>query len=200
MGGGGVDGAWRYDGTTTNTVLSFEYLTAGSSGGEVMAGQVSSNSEVQGYWNRTTGLTVPVLPDGWTRLYIEAVSADGLVVLGRGVTDTTPSPTFIESGAVKTILPTVTRPSELGQLVPADINGDGSLVVGSCVGTVSYAALWDEADGSRTVLQELEDRGLETLPAAAQLARADFVSDDGRIIVGTPPEGTLAYWRVQLLD
>jgi len=81
---------------------------------------------------------------------------------------------------------------------PSAISADGNTVVG-ITGTNSFqqAFIWTEKDKLRPIVDELRARGLEP-SVDFQLTNAQFVSDDGKVIVGTNYEKPANFWRVIL--
>src|SRR5690606_31225623 len=82
------------------------------------------------------------------------------------------------------------------------ISANGDVVVGySGTNDVRHAFIWDRASNEiRTVIAEVRARGLE-LPVDLELIYANFLSDDGRIVVGVNlGSNPLSFWRVTLLS
>ena len=82
--------------------------------------------------------------------------------------------------------------------LPYAVSFDGSTVVG-VTGTNSYqqAFIWTDSNKLRTMIDELKARGYEP-PVDLDLANADFISDDGKTIVGMVHATELSFWRVVL--
>ena len=80
---------------------------------------------------------------------------------------------------------------------PSEVSANGSAVVGSSSGALQLAFIWTEQDKMRTVVDELKERGLEP-PVDLTLKSARFISDDGKMIVGSELTQPPTFWRVIL--
>lgn len=93
-----------------------------------------------------------------------------------------------------------------GRLVnvhPKDLSADGTRFVGYARNQESKsneAAFWDEAHGLRTLHDELIARGFEFPSDVTTISPADFISSDGRVVVGSGINLPHRFWRVELSD
>lgn len=132
----------------------------------------------------------------WTSTWLFAINGTDPAIVGRGyIVNTDTFIGFRWKGAVLT---------ELGVLAggkfsqPAAVSADGSTVVGY-TGTTSFqdAFIWTDQDKLRTLVNEMIARGYEP-PVDFKLTNALFLSDDGKIIVGTEYTTPPSFWRVVL--
>jgi len=156
----------------------------------------SETGQVAWHWTRETGL-VPLgrldPADPSSNSIAAALSADGLVVVGRG-----------DGHAIRWTAGTGfqrldPKPAEEAALSQAfGVSEDGSVIVGE-IGTASGVAafVWDEKSGIRLLADLLEDEHGADL-TGYDLTRALDVSDDGRRIVGTGrgPDGSGIWFAV----
>ena len=78
------------------------------------------------------------------------------------------------------------------------VSADGSTVVGtSSSDSFQQAFIWTDSNKMRTMIDELKARGFEP-PVDLQLANVDFISDDGKTMVGMVHGSTLSFWRIVL--
>jgi hypothetical protein len=169
-----------------------------SSDGKYIAGQSGENTGV--LWSEAAGGLVSFdPPEHWTSWRIDAMSDDGQVLVGSGYNSTNDEyfPFRWRNGQFSALpmLPMAKYNSFGG------VSANGDVVVGSSGTNVAqYAFIWDRAIGDIvTVIDEAIFRGIE-LPVDLKLTNAEFISDDGRILVGTIPGATTpSFWRLTLL-
>jgi uncharacterized membrane protein len=178
------------------TIPEMESATEMSADGQTIVGH-SVDADVGLLWSATRGVVSLNVPIDWSRWEISALSSDGQVFSGFGyvATEGRHVPYVWRDGEF-TPLPML--PGARANLI-ADVSGDGSVIVGlSDSDTVQRAFIWDQSKGIRSVVAEVTERGVE-LPVDLELVGADFVSDNGRIIVGTVHGDIPSFWRVTLL-
>ncbi|MFO0892592.1 MAG: putative Ig domain-containing protein [Isosphaeraceae bacterium] len=140
----------------------------------------------------------------WSRAF--AVSADGSVIVGTAAIDRDShvATRWLADGTPQS-LGTLSGGSWIGEAHA--VSADGSVIVGTTFTDPGYEAwIWDATNGMRRLSDVLhDDYGLDL--AGRVLRSADYVSADGRIIIGTgadrdhlpgfsPEEG----WVVKLYD
>lgn len=184
--------AFRVSGSRNIVINEMRYVRAISADGEFIVGSSSStNAEV--LWSATRGVVPLTPPRAWTSFGIDVLNADGSVFAGHANINDESRSFLWRNGTF----------SDFPQLPGADydnirgMSSDGSVVAGSSgTSSLQRAFLWDEVNGMRTVLAEVAARGLE-LPVDLELSSADFISNDGRTLVGWNDNNT--FWRVTLL-
>lgn len=169
-----------------------------TNGQRILAYAVSDASVL---WSATEGSIPLNAPARWTSWSGTALSGDGKAFIGEAyIYEQSKYEYFVWKDGVFSELPLLLG-SDSGSLKA--INTDGSVVVGvNSVSSVYHAVIWDQAKGTRTVIDEVRSRGLE-LPEDLELDWVWFLSTDGRIVVGPQPvranSATSAFWRVTLL-
>jgi uncharacterized membrane protein len=184
-------------------IPELDVVTAMSTDGEFIAGRLSElagrapGAEAGALWSSTQGGLIALTPRAeWTSWAIDAMSDDGGVFAGYGYANGSRDSFIWRDGTF----------SDFPKLPGADydyINGmssDGSVIAGlSGTNSLQRAFLWDQANGMRTVLAETVARGLE-LPLDLELVSVDYLSDDGRTLVGwVYASDRPSFWRVTLL-
>jgi uncharacterized membrane protein len=149
-----------------------------------------------GLWLAQTQAITTIGASNWTSISVIGINGTDPAVIGYGHISATNSYVgFRWKGGVLT---------ELGALAvgadshPYAVSIDGSTVVGM-TGTNDFqqAFIWTDEEKLRTVVDELRARGLEP-PIDFQLTTAEFLSDDGKTIVGTVFGDLPKFWRVVL--
>lgn len=189
---------FRVTGAQTRVINALDTITAVSADGLIVAGRLATADE-GALWSYQQSALIPLNPPAnWSRWEIFTMNADGSAFAGFGY-----------NAELDTYHGYIWRDgefSELPQLPDADytmpyaMSASGTTLVGHS-GTNDYQRpfIWTEQAGTRHVLDEVRARGLE-LPVDLELASARFISDDGRIIVGSVPGASTSFWRVTLLD
>lgn len=180
---------------TFQNVPEMTAVVAMSGDGEYIAGR-SATDERGVLWSATTGVIDIDTPTEWLTWRIEALSDDGQVFVGSARLDNDPTHPFIwRNGTISTFpkLPGAEYNYFRG------LSADGSVAVGlSGTNSLQRAFIWDDNNGIRPLVTEARARGVE-LPVDLELVEANFVSHDGRIIVGRVHSDNTAFWRVTLL-
>jgi uncharacterized membrane protein len=163
--------------------------------GKYVAGVLKSGTQA-GVWLAQTQVITKFGSANWNSTEVNGVNGTDPAVIGFGYIFASDSYIgYRWKGGVIT---------EFGVLaggvysMPHGISSDGSTVVGT-TGTNSFqqAFIWTDKDKLRTIVDELRARGLE--PAIdLLLTNADFISDDGKTIVGVPHTQPPTFWRVVL--
>lgn len=181
---------WRNDvgPSTVSPVPGSNAFTALSADGSAAIGhsrsEVSPSNGFAFYWSQFTFTVIPRLPDGYVNSSASAISADGGTMVGS-LFHVDPFGTPIDSQAARAsraeglffgglgYLPGGSSPSSRASAVSAD----GSVIVGASTSANSgeEGFRWTMATGMV---------GLGFLPGGTYSA-ANFVSDDGQVIVGT---------------
>jgi uncharacterized membrane protein len=165
--------------------------------GEYIVGSAQASSAGV-YWSAKLGVIPLHPPSTWTSWRIQTLSGDGKVFIGEGYVAGAGSQPFIWKDGEFYEFPTLPGATSTGVL---DLTRDGSVVVGNVYtsGSLNLAFIWDQTTGIRSVLDEVQNRGVEP-PMDWELADARFISDDGTLVVGVQYGDTKQYlWRVTLL-
>jgi hypothetical protein len=171
------------------------YVAGMTPDGKYIAGSLPTGVQAGLVFAQTQAVT-KIGSTSWANNTVEDVNGTDPVVVGYGydnATDTTIG--YRWKGGVLT---------ELGFLpggintIPQGVSANGSTVVGT-TGTNAFqlAFIWTDQDKMRTVVDELEDRGVEP-PVDLTLRYAGFISDDGKTIVGSELTQPPTFWRVIL--
>jgi probable HAF family extracellular repeat protein len=193
--GSSADGGEAFRWTTATGLVSIGDLPGGilgdsargtSSDGSVIVGSGVSEKGFEGfYWSAPTGMVgLGDLPGGGFFSEAHDVSADGSIVVGRSVANSGlfPSRAFRWTAAGGMIaLPDIPGigPPDIAQ----GISGDGNVIVGAAIsGDSAVAFAWDEAHGSRSVAQLLQEQGVDL--GGFELGNATAASYDGLTVVG----------------
>jgi len=182
-------------GTSRTLIPELSSVAAMTPDGKYVAGQLQ-NSDQAGLWSAQTQVLTKIGASNWSITKIGDVNGTDPAVVGTGFVGSSASSIgFRWKGGVLT---------ELGVLPGTDrtsanaVSSDGSTVVGiSSTDAFQEAFIWTDSNKMRTIIDELKARGLE--PAVdLQLTNADFISDDGKTIVGMVHGTDLSFWRVVL--
>jgi hypothetical protein len=194
--------------TSTGTTSCSDLLSSAggvSTDGAVVFGGLVADASRDGVWSTQSGdVQIPPYPSDWTSGRIHAISYDGTVFVGRGVRmmgeNAELHPFISQNGIFQEIaVPT----GNLSDVSPEDISSNGTRFIGHAVNSATNtteAVFWDEADGLRTLFDELTARGLEFPVDVSEIAAGYFISSDGRTLVGQGATGLGPFWRVELLD
>jgi len=163
--------------------------------GKYVAGQLQ-NTDQAGLWAAQTQTITNIGASNWSVTHISNVNGTDAAVVGWGNTSSSNNAIgFRWKGGVLTDLGVL--PGTVHTYGKA-VSSDGSTVVGqSGTDAFNQAFIWTDSNKMRTIIDELKARGLE--PAVdLQLTNADFISDDGKTIVGMVHGTDLSFWRVVL--
>jgi uncharacterized membrane protein len=146
-----------------------------------------------GLWYSPTQAITRITNSQWDGLNVVAVTGTNPVVVGYGAIHATNTKVGYRwmNGQMEEIDPLSGGTSTS----PNAVSVDGGTVVGTADDT--HAFIWTDGGGTRTIVEELEERGYEP-PSDLQLQNAFFISDDGKIIVGDDFFNTPTFWRVIL--
>lgn len=191
--------------STYHSDLSNAYGVSGN--GLVVYGTLVANANNHGVWyTQTDEVWTPPYPGDWGGgASILGMNNDGSVLVGEGRV-------WVDEANVD-FFPFVSQDQsfELVEITdarlidvrPADMSGDGSRFVGTGYNqdtSTNEAVFWDEAGGLRTLYDELVARGLEFPIDVTELAPAQFISSNGRVLVGSGGSFVRPFWRVVLAD
>lgn len=180
-----------------DTLYRSSYAIATSDDGSVVAGngEMSSSSPYHVFrWTEADGM-VDIGTLGGIYVSLRAMSGDGNVLVGDSyLANTTTSHAYRYVASTNTM-------SDMGTLggtssYAGAINSDGSIVVGSAYNALSQRQgfRWTEATGMISVEDWLESQGATI--GNAMTATANFVSEDGSVIVGGTTTGSTYIARV----
>jgi len=180
-----------------DTLYTSSYSIATSDDGSVVAGngEMSSSSPYHVFrWTEADGM-VEIGTLGGTYVSLRAMSGDGNVLVGQSsLANETAYHAYRYVASTNTM-------SDLGTLGGTSsyanaMNSDGSIVVGSADNALSQRQgfRWTEATGMISVEDWLESQGATI--GNAVTASADFVSEDGSVIVGATTTGSSYIARV----
>lgn len=197
MGDNGTGSQSAFLSTTTQRIFIAELksMAALTPDGQYVAGDHTDGVH-GGLWFAQTLVTTKIGASNWTSTTISGANGTDPAVIGRGYISTSDSTNgFRWKGGVIT---------ELGLLaggvytMPYAVSFDGSTVVG-LTGSNSFqqAFIWTDGNKLRSIVDELKARGLEPAVDLA-LPSADFLSDDGKTIVGNLPTSPPTFWRAVL--
>lgn len=188
---------FRFSGSPGGGNDSLDWVEDMSGDGSTIVGRDADTGN-GGIWVQNSGLVSLTAPSSWSAWSFSAVNRNGTVAVGTART-TNPDRSSMLIWRSTSGLSTLPVLSGAEYHNAGDVSADGALVVGSSqTGVLSQAILWDQAGGTRTVLAELAARGVE-LPSDISLNSADFVSSNGKIIVGRQSfDGDTGFWRVVL--
>lgn len=183
-----------FNGTQRIFIPEFGSVIGVTPDGKYVAGVLQSGVQ-GGLWFAQTKAITKIGAANWTSVSLDAVNGTDPAVVGVGYGAGNSISGFRWKGGIL---------SELGLLAggeythPGAVSADGNTIVGM-TGTNSFqqAFIWTEKDKLRTIVDELRARGLEP-SIDFRLTDAQFVSDDGKVIVGTNYEKPANFWRVVL--
>jgi len=195
--GDGTDegSAFFYNGTSRTLIPDLVSGVGLTPDGRYVVG-AHSNGRQGGLWLAQTQAMTLIGASTWTSINIKGVNGTDPAVIGSGyISSSNTSVGFRWKGGVST---------DLGLLpggaytMPYAVSLDGSTVVGM-TGTNAFqqAFIWTDSTKLHTIVDELRARGLEPAVDLA-LPSADFVSDDGKTIVGWLPGTPPNLWRAVL--
>ena len=183
-------------GTTRTLIPELWSVVAMTPDGKNVAGQLQSTSQA-GLWNAQTQVVTKIGVGKWDSTQIAHANGTDPAVVGFGQNSGYSAATgFRWKGGVITELGFL--PGDTSTVARA-VSSDGSTVVGYGANDATYqqAVIWTDSNKLRTIIDELKARGYEP-PADLELAGADFISDDGKTIVGLVHGSDLSFWRVVL--
>jgi hypothetical protein len=185
------------------TIAETLALQALSGNGLFAGGVAESGGIILFYANGTKQMLNPANLQASSVL---AVNQDGTLVVGTGwdsVTTKNPLFRWLVDSSVQVIQPL----AAFQEIVPFSINATGAVMVGVNRQTATSAPpapadiqafYWDAAGGMRSMLQELNTRGIIALPAGMAL-HDPYISDDGSTIMGRGVyDATPIIWRARL--
>ena len=188
------DSAFLFTGTQRILIPELTSVVALTPDGKYVAGQ-HKNGTQGGLWFAQTQVTTKIGAANWTSTSISGANGTEPAVIGEGYGPGDTITGFRWKGGTLT---------QLGLLAggvytaPYAVSSDGNTVVG-LTGSNDFqqAFIWTESNKLRTIIDELKARGLE--PAVdLDLPKAEFISDDGKTIVGQFFNTSLTFWRVVL--
>lgn len=180
------------NGNTWLTIPDLESVTGITPDGKYVAGAMPNSAQAV-LWEAQTQKITKIGSATWDDATINAVNGTTPVVVGFGYM--TPE-TYVgfrwKSGTL----------TELGVLagastMPAAVSLDGATVIGRTGGDYPQAFIWTESGKLRLLVDELIARGYEP-PVDLTLTYAEFISDDGKTIIGEELVDPPAFWRVVL--
>jgi len=197
VGGDGSESgnAFLFNGAQRILIPELTSLDAITPDGKYVVGRLQ-NQDKAGVWSAQSASLTNIGADSWTTTTIKAANGTDPAVVGYAYVSASNSYVGFrwKGGAI----------TDLGLLAggaytwPYAVSFDGGTAVG-LTGTNAFqqAFIWTDKDKLRTIVNELKARGVEptvdlTLPSA------DFVSDDGKTIVGELPTSPPTFWRAVL--
>lgn len=182
-----------------DTLYAYSTATKVSDDGSVVAGYGYGNASNGVFrWTEATGM-VDVGSLGGTSTNLYAMNGDGSVLVGYSYTENN-----AEAHAYRYVASTSTM-TDLGTLggtysSARDLSADGSVVIGSSsdAANVAHGFVWTEATGMTTVEEWVENQGGSIGEVTTQTA--EFISDDGKVIVGETTNGTNYIARTGIID
>ncbi|HKQ49621.1 MAG TPA: hypothetical protein VJZ71_16230 [Phycisphaerae bacterium] len=188
-------------------VLSIAYGASGD--GEIVVGEsmsASSSPYTEAFrWTEASGMiALGDLPGGRFESIANAISADGSTIVGMSSSGNShTSDGYFEAfrWTITTgLVPLGDFPGGFFESRALGTSADGSLIVGSSIGSTGYRAfIWDTQYGMRDLAQVLtQEYGLDL--SGWILSSASAVSSDGTTIVGTGynPSGEVEAFRAVL--
>jgi TNFR/NGFR cysteine-rich protein len=149
-----------------------------------------------GVWLAQTQVVTKFGAADWTSITVRAVNGTDPAVVGFGYVESTDSYVgFRWKGGVISLLGALAGGA---YSLPTAVSSDGSTVVGT-TGSNAFkqAFIWTDKDKMRSIIDEVKSRGFE--PAVdLELTDANFISDDGKTIVGLQYTEPPTFWRVVL--
>jgi uncharacterized membrane protein len=181
------------NGNQLTVIKEFKFTRGISKDGKYIAGELAAGG--YGLWYAPTGAITKINNAAWDRTAISKVNGTAPVMIGEGYTTSDTPVGYRWKGGVF---------NPLGVLpgaqysTPTAVSNDGSTVVGTSYDT-PLAFIWTDADKLRTIVTELANRGYEA-PSDLLLKYPEFISEDGKTIVGVEIVSPPSFWRVVLLD
>jgi probable HAF family extracellular repeat protein len=182
-----------------DTLYEYSAASAVSNDGSVVAGSGSNNLTSGVFrWTEATGMVdIGSLGGTWTSF--SAMNGDGSVLVGSAhLTGNTERHAYRYTAATSTM-------TDLGTLggdysYARDLSADGSVVIGTSndAEAVYHGFVWTEATGMETVEEWVANQGGTIGEVTTQTA--DFISDDGNVIVGQTASGTTYIARTSIID
>lgn len=177
---------WTSNGGTvdidTDGIFDSSKATLVSYDGSAVAGIGNSGSSYASLFYWTSAGMIDVGNLGGSDITPTAMSSDGSVVVGYGGDSNSYYHAFKYSAASNEL----TNLGTLGGVYSKayDVTADGTTIVGESddASSVSHGFRWTEATGMQTVEQWLAENGVSI--GNAQTQSANFISDDGTVIVG----------------
>jgi uncharacterized membrane protein len=161
-----------------------------------VAGHLWNNNAEAGLWLAQTQAMTKIGSPDWSNIQINAMNGTtpALVGFGNPATGNDFRAFRWKDGVI----------TELGnfpggnQASPSGVSADGDTVVGTAGNNdLQVAFIWTQAHKLTSIVDELRARGLE-LPPDMSLRYANFVSDDGKTIIGAELTDSPTFWRVVL--
>jgi uncharacterized membrane protein len=182
-------------GTTRTLIPELSTVVGLTPDGKYVAGQLQ-NSDQAGLWAAQTQTITNIGASNWTVTHVSHVNGTEPAVVGWGNTSSSNNAIgFRWKGGVITELGVL--PNTVHTYAKA-VSSDGSTVVGqNGTDTFNQAFIWTDSNKLRTIIDELKARGVEP-PVDLELTNANFISDDGKTIVGLVSASDAAFWRVVL--
>jgi uncharacterized membrane protein len=177
-------------------IPAFDAVAGMTDDAKYVAGHLRDNNAEAGLWFAPTQTMTKISSPDWVNIQINAVNGTTPVLVGYGnLANTDAFVAFRWKNDTITLLGNFPAGN---QADPAAVSADGKTVVGVAGNTdFSAAFIWTEADGMRSIIDELKARGME-LPVDMTLKQPTFMSDDGKTIIGAEANGQATFWRVVL--
>jgi hypothetical protein len=191
----GVVQGFVINGNQRTSIPDMDWVSGITPDGKYVAGRLRIGVQ-GGLWSAQSQTIVKIGSTDWTSTTLNAVNGTAPAVVGSGyISLGDQSIGFRWKGGVLTELGLLTGGK---YTTPNAVAADGGTVVGT-TGTNAFqqAFIWTDAGKLRTIVDELKARGLE--PAVdLTLKYANYVSDDGKTIVGSELTSPPTFWRVVL--
>lgn len=195
-GDGSEDGtAFLFNGSSRTLIPDLLSCAGLTPDGKYVAGTYKDGKQGALWYAQTQAVKLIGDPN-WTNTNVKGLNGTDPAVIGYGYISSSDS--YIgfrwKGGSI----------TQLGLLpggvytIPNAVSLDGSTVVG-LTGSNAFqqAFIWTDSGKLRTIVDELKSRGLEP-PVDLALNSADFVSDDGKTIVGWLAGSPPTFWRAVL--
>lgn len=191
----GMQQGFIINGNQRTSIPDMDAVSGVTPDGKYVAGRLRTG--VQGaIWFAQTQAITKIGSLSWSSTTINGVNGTDPAVVGYGYVSAGDQYIgFRWKGGVLTELGLVAGGK---YTLPNAVAASGSTVVGT-TGTNAFqqAFIWTDAGKLRTIVEELKARGLE--PAVdLTLKYANFISDDGKTIVGSELTSPPTFWRVVL--
>ena len=185
------------NGNALNAVSELGYVNGMTKDGKYLGGQIpDSAGGGVGLWYAPTRALTKLSNSSWNNTSITAVNGNTPVVIGQGYVSATDLEVgYRWKGGVFTELGVLTGTT---MSIPSAVSNDGSTVVGTVrPGEVAQAFIWTDAGKLRYIADELKARGYEP-PSDFLIKYPEFISEDGKTIVGVEILDPPTFWRVVL--